>query len=437
MDTVWLEIALIAVAILANGYFSGSEIAVVSSRMSRLTAWREAGRRGAASAVRLKESPEAFLATIQIAITSVGTLASAVGGAAAVDALTPRLASLPWPGAARWAEPMALTAVILVITYASLVLGELVPKALALRNPERFACIVAPPVEFISRASDRLVRALTMSTQAVLFVLGQTRAAEPPPVSEDDVRFLVSEGAARGVFEREEAARVHRAFEFTDTTARDIMIPRPHVLGLDEATPPGEVLPRLAQIGKSRVPVYRDSIEHTVGVLTLKDVVQVLACGGTLDVARLASPALFVPHTVPVSHLLQEFRRSGREFAMAVDEYGAIVGAVTLEDVLGQIVAGHPPRDRHEAAVRGVSRVAADSYLVDGLVPAVEARTRLGVPIPESKDYQTVAGFVLVRRGAVPTPGTSVDLPGWRLTVVEVQGPRIVKVRAERRAGSG
>jgi putative hemolysin len=122
---------------------------------------------------------------------------------------------------------------------------------------------------------------------------------------------------------------------------------------------------------------------------------------------------------------------------MAVDEYGAIVGAVTLEDVLGQIVAGHPPRDRHEAAVRGVSRVAADSYLVDGLVPAVEARTRLGVPIPESKDYQTVAGFVLVRRGAVPTPGTSVDLPGWRLTVVEVQGPRIVKVRAERRAGSG
>ncbi len=431
MDTVWLEIALIVVAILANGYFSGSEIAVVSSRVSRLASLRDAGHPGAASAMRLKEAPDVFLATIQVAITSVSTLASAVGGAAAVGALTPRLAGLPLPGAAQWAEAVALAAVVVMITYLSLVLGELVPKALALRNPERFASFVARPVELLSRATNRLVRLLTRSTNLVLLVLGQSRAVEAPPVSEDDVRYLVREGAARGVFEREEAALVHRVFEFTDTTVREIMIPRHRVLGLEVATPPGDVVAQLAQIGKSRMPVYRDSVEHTVGVVTLKDVVQALARGEVLDLARLATPALFVPEMVLVSRLLEEFRRARREFAMIVDEYGSIVGAVTLEDVLGEIVAGIPG-ESESVGMAGVSRLPDGSYLLDGLVSAEDARTHLGVPVPESHDYQTVAGFILVRLAAVPTAGVSVDLPGWRLTVVDMDGPRIARIKAQR-----
>jgi magnesium and cobalt exporter, CNNM family len=432
MDTIWLEIALIVVAILANGYFAGSEIAVVSSRVSRLESLREAGQPGAASALRLKEAPDAFLATIQIAITSVATLASAVGGAAAVEALTPLLAGLPLPGAAQWAEPAALGAVVVLITYVSLVLGELVPKALALRNPERLACFVARPVEFLSRASNKLVRLLTTSTNLVLLVLGQSRVLEAPPVSEDDVRYLVREGAARGVFEREEAALVHRVFEFTDTTVREIMIPRHRVLGVEVATPPGEVMARLAQIGKSRMPVYRDSIEYTIGVITLKDVVRALAQGEALDLARLATPALFVPEMLRVSRLLEEFRRTGREFAMVVDEYGSIVGAVTLEDVLGEIVAGIPGVESDSVGMSGVSRLPNSSYLLDGSVSAEDVRTRLGVPIPESEDYQTVAGFILFRLEAVPTPGVSLDLPGWRLTVVDMDGPRIARIKAQR-----
>jgi putative hemolysin len=431
MDTVWLEIALIVVAILANGYFSGSEIAVVSSRMSRLAALRDAGHPGASSALRLKEAPDAFLATIQIAITSVGTLASAVGGAAAVEALTPRLAGLPLPGAAQWAGALALAAVVILITYMSLVIGELVPKALAVRQPERFACFVARPVEFLSKASNSLVRLLTMSTNFVLLVLGQSRTVEPPPVSEDDVRYLVREGAARGVFQREEAALVHRVFEFTDTTVREIMIPRPRILGLEVATPPAEVLARLAQIGKSRVPVYRDSVEHTTGVITLKEVVAAVARGETLDLARLATPALFVPEMLLVSRLLEEFRRTGREIAMVVDEYGSVVGAVTLEDVLAEIVAG-PPGEGDSVGMTGVTRLPDGSYLLDGLVSAEDARIGLGVPIPESGDYQTVAGFILVRLAAVPTPGVSVALPGWWLTVVDMEGPRIAKIKAQR-----
>jgi putative hemolysin len=432
MDTVWLEIALIVVAICANGYFAGSEIAVVSSRPGRLTALRDAGWPGAESALRLKEAPDAFLATIQIAITSVGTLASAVGGAAAVEALTPALAALPVPGAVSWAGPASLSLVILVITYVSLVLGELVPKALALRNPERFACFVARPVEQVSRLSGRLVRFLTASTNVVLRVLGQRSGASgAAPVSEEDVKYLLKEGAAHGVFEHEEAALVHSVFEFTDTRVREIMIPRLSILGLDAATPSAHVVTRVAEIGKSRFPVYRDSIEYVIGVVTLKDLVGGLARGETLDLVRFARPALFIPETVLISHLLRQFRQTHQEFAMVVDEYGSIAGLVTLEDILAEIV-GRLPGEGDATSGVGVTRLPDGSLLLEGMLPVETARERLGLPVPDSSDYQTVAGFLLVRLQAVPTPGMSEDLPGWRLTVVDMDGPRIAKIKAQR-----
>ena len=260
METIWLELVLIAVAILANGFFAGSEIALVSSRISRLAQLRQEATTGAAKAMSLKERPERFLATIQIAITAVGTLASAVGGAAAVEALTPWLAGLGLPGAKEWAGPVALGIVVLLITYVSLVIGELAPKAVALRNPERIACLVAPAVFWLSRISSAVVRALTASTNAVLRVLGQGTAQESPFTSEEEVRYLVRQGAAKGIFEKVEEELVHNVFEFADTTVREIMTPRPHIQGLDMATPAEEVLRRAVAIGHSRIPVYRDSV---------------------------------------------------------------------------------------------------------------------------------------------------------------------------------
>jgi putative hemolysin len=432
MDTIWLEIILIFVAVLANGYFAGSEIAVVSSRVGRLTALREAGWPGAESALRLKDASDAFLATIQIAITSVGTLASVVGGAAAVEALTPALAALPVPGASRWAGPASLALVILVITYVSLVLGELVPKALALRNPERVACFVARPVERVSRLSGSLVCLLTVSTNLVVRIVGQGSAdAQGSPVSEEDVKYLLKEGAALGVFEQEEAALVHSVFEFTDTRVREIMIPRPSILGLDVTTPPASVLGHVAEIGKSRFPVYRDSIEHVIGVVTLKDLVTGVASGEPLDLARLARPPLFVPETVLISHLLRQFRQTQQEFAMVVDEYGSVAGLVTLEDVVAEIV-GPLPGEADLTSEVGVSRLPDGSLLLDGMLPVDRARERLGLPVPASPEYQTVAGFILYRLAALPAPGTSVELSGWTLTVVEMDGPRIAKVKAQK-----
>src|SRR5918994_1479685 len=207
MDTLWIEVVLIGFGIVANGFFAGSEIALVSSRPGRLTQLRDDHVRGAAAALRLKGHPDTFLATIQIAITTVGTLASAVGGATAVEALTPTLMRLGLADAA--AEPIALALVIVVITYFSLVLGELAPKGIALRAPERYACIVAPVIEWLSGRSAALVRVLTGSSRVVLAMLGISRTQESPFVTEDEVRYLVSEGAAKGIFDKAEGELLH------------------------------------------------------------------------------------------------------------------------------------------------------------------------------------------------------------------------------------
>ena len=207
MDSVWIEVVLVVVAIIVNGFFSGSEIALVSARVARLEELRRAGTRGAGAALALKESPESFLATIQIAITLVGALASAVGGAAAIARLTPILAALPLPGATVWAQPVALGLVILVITYLSLVLGELTPKAIALRSPERLSCFVAPVIARLSRAAGWLVAVLTASTRVLLRVLGQGGMEQSPFISEEEVRYLVREGVAKGVFHKTTASR--------------------------------------------------------------------------------------------------------------------------------------------------------------------------------------------------------------------------------------
>lgn len=257
METIWLEMVLIVVAILANGFFAGSELALVAARQARLTRLRDESVRGAAAALSLKRDPETVLATIQIAITLVGTLASAVGGATAIEALMPWLEGLPVRGARRWAEPVALGLVILAITYVSLILGELVPKALALRNPERVACHVPGLIHALVRAAAWPGRLLTLSTRAVLVLLGQRDAPTAPLVSEDEVKSLVREGVAHGVFEDREGELVHRVFQFTDTSVRAVMVPRPAILALDLDTPPGEVLSQAVAHGRTRFPVVR------------------------------------------------------------------------------------------------------------------------------------------------------------------------------------
>ena len=428
MDSMWLEIALIAVGILANSFFAASEFALVSSRISRLAQMRQERVRGAATAMRLKETPDAFLATIQIAITLVGTLASAVGGATAVEALTPRLAQL---GLGAAAQPAALGLVIVAITYVSLVVGELAPKAIALRNPERLACHVAPVIHWMSRVSAWLVRLLTISTNAVLRVLGLRGGDRSPFVSEEEVRYLVREGAAQGIFEKVEEQLVHNVFEFADTTVREIMVPRLAIKGLDVETPPDQFLARAVEIGHSRFPVFQVSIEHPLGIVATGDLLRAVARNEALTLPALLHQPLFVPEATRLSVLLREFQRSRQSLALVVDEYGGIVGLVTIEDVVEEIVG-----DLREAGAavgrEPIVRVPGGGVVVDGLTRVDDLRRELGVDVADSQDYTTAAGVVIATIGAIPEPGASIVHAGHRWTVLETAGPRVTKIRIER-----
>ena len=430
MDGIWIELILIGVSIIANGFFAGSEIALVAARPSRLAELRDQGLSGAAVAAELKRDPERFLATLQIAITLVGTLASAVGGAAAVDALQPWLASLALPGAARWSGPVALGVVILLITFFSLVLGELTPKALALRNPERWAAAVARPIAWLVRALALPGRILTRSSRIVLTLIGQRDAPQAPLVSEEEVKYLVREGASQGVFEAQESDLVHRVFQFTDTAVRHVMVPRPNIRALDIGTPPDQVLKRAAELGHTRLPICRGTLEETVGVVVIKDLFRCAAEGTIPVLERLLHPPIFVPESTQVSDVLRMFQRSRLHLALVVDEYGQVVGLVTTEDLLEEIVG--EIRDEGESPrLESVARLPDGSYIIDGTATIRDLREQVGLPLEDAADYQTIGGFILHRLGIVPQPGVTLHAAGYHWTVVDMEGPRIMKVKAE------
>jgi putative hemolysin len=432
VETIWLEMTLIVLAILANGFFAGSELALVSARQARLVRLRDEAVRGAATALALKRDPETFLATIQIAITLVSTVASAVGGVAAIEALTPRLASLPVPGARHWAEPVALGMVILTITYVSLVLGELVPKALALRNPERVACRIAGPIRTLVRIAALPGRALTGSTRAVLKLIGQGEAPAAPLVSEDEVKYLVREGVSHGVFERQESELVNRVFQFTDTSVRAVMVPRPRILALDLDTPPSQVLAQAVAYARTRFPVVRGSLDDTVGVVVIKDLLRCAAEGKPPRLAELLHPPLFVPESARTSDVLRLFQQQHKNLAIVVDEYGRAVGLVTSEDLLEEIV-GELHEEREPRGLPYLSRLPGGAYLIDGTASIHDLRLQAGLPLPESPEYQTIAGFLLHTLDTVPQPDASVTAHGYVWTVVDMDGARIATIRAERR----
>ena len=428
MGGVWVEFVLIAVGILANGVFAGAEISLVSARTGRLADLAQRGTRGAATAMRLKRTPDTFLATIQIAITAVGTLASAVGGATAADVLAPALAAA---GLGDAAEPVALGLVIVVITYVSLVIGELTPKAIALRDPERIACVLAPLVHAISRVSAAAVRVLTASTSALLRVVGLGTVQASPFVSEEDVRYLVREGAASGVFEKVEEELVHNVFEFADTTVREIMTPRMAIAGLDASTPADRIVSETARVGHTSIPIHDGSPDRVVGVVGLKDVLQAAATGRVPPLASLMRPPLFVPETAHISVVLRGLQRTRQPCALVVDEYGTVTGLVTVEDIVEEIV-GEIDEDRAPRHAGLVSRRPDGSLIVDGRVRLEDLAREFAVPVEASPEYATAAGLVIALLRTIPRVGASVTHAGHRWTVVAVDGPRVSRIRIER-----
>lgn len=430
IEGFWFEVVLIFFLILANGFFAAAEIAVIATRKTRIDSLVEKGIRSASVVARLKDDPDRFLATVQIGVTLVGTLASAIGGAAAIQFLKPLIESLPLPLVSRWGESIAILLVVLPIAYLSLVFGELVPKSLALRFSERIAILVARPIDLLSRLTSYLVKILTASSNAVLWLFGGKDAGGASFISEEEVKSLIREGAAKGIFDETEKELIHSVFEFVDTPVKAVMVPRTEIHAVDIKTPPDEILKSFAESGFSRIPVYEGEMDRVMGILYNKDILRALQEKGEFRAPDLLHLPFFVPSTLPISQLLKELQRRRSAIAMVVNEFGEVEGLATLEDLLEEIVG--EIRDESDREERGpVERLPDGSMVIQGSALLKDLKSDYGLPFEESADYLTLAGFVLAKLRRIPRGGERVEHEGYRLTIVDMEGRRIVKIKLE------
>ena len=430
IESFWLELVLIFFLILANGFFAASEIAIIATRKTRIDSLVEKGVRSATLLARLKDDPDRFLATVQIGVTVVGTLASAIGGAAAIEYLKPLIQSLPLPFVTRWGESIAILLVVLPIAYLSLVLGELVPKSLALRFSDRIAVLVARPIDFFSHLTSPLGKILTASSNAVLWFFGGKDTGGASFISEEEVKFLIREGAAKGIFDETEKELIHSVFEFVDTPVKAVMVPRTEIHAVDINMPPQEILKSFVDSGFSRIPVYEGEMDKVIGVLYNKDIFRTLQEKGEFRAQDLLHPPFFVPSSLPISQLLKELQKRRSAMAMVVNEFGEVEGLATLEDLLEEIVG--EIRDEYDREERGpVERLPDGSMVIQGSALLKDLKSDYGLPFEESPESLTLAGFVLAKLRRIPRGGERVEHEGYRLTIVDMEGRRIVKIKLE------
>jgi len=428
MGALGTELIIVLILTLANGFFAASEISVVSARRSRLEQQAAAGSRGARQAIALADQPDRFLATVQVGISLIGTFSAAFGGARIGDILTAWFKTIPT--VADYADSLALGIVVLGITYLSLILGELVPKRLALQYAERMATISAPIMTMIAMIARPIVGFLTLSVQLVLRLIGQ-RAAIDSAVTQEDIEYLMREGVASGSVEAGEVQLMERMFRFRDRAVRAAMTPRTEVVAVEVNTPLADAVASVVSSGYSRLPVYRQSLDQVVGVLYSKDIIPLLHTQTTVALAELVRPATFVLETQHVDDLLPTFRRKGTHMGMVVDEYGQIAGIITLEDVLEELVGDI--KDEHDTSEEpAITRRDDGSWLVDGLTPYDQVQRRIpnlpAVPAHEVGEYTTLAGLILTRLNAIPLVGNTVTVDPYILEVIDMDERRIDKV---------
>lgn len=421
---VSLELAAVLFLILLNGFFAMSEMAVVSARKIRLQQMAEEGRRGAAAVLALQEDPSRFLSTVQIGITLIGVINGAVGGATLAERLSPVLEAVP--ALAGYGETLSIALVVMVITYLSLIVGELVPKRMALNKAEVIACFAAPIMRSLSRATAPLVWLLGASTEAMLKLLRVPERAEQM-VTEEEVKSLIAEGTASGVFDPGEKRMIEGVMRLADRTVRSLMTPRPEVMWLDIDDEHENIKREIREAGHSRFPVCRGDFDDVMGVVHTKDLLNSLLQGGNFDLRAVVRDALIVHDGTEVMRLLELFKQSGEHMAIVVDEYGTVEGIATLTDVL-EGIAGELPDDGGEDS--DIVRREDGSLLIDGMMAVEEVEAHLGLKSLRDEDsgYHTLAGFLLFKLGRIPTAGEYADHDGYRFEVVDMDGRRIDKV---------
>jgi len=428
----FIEVLIMFGLILINGFFSMSEIALVSARKIRLEQRAGEGDKGAATALELSKSTSKLLSSVQIGITLVGVLTGAVGGATLASRLEVVFDKIPWM--APYAGGVSLFLVVLVTTYFSLVLGELIPKRLGLNDPEKIASRVAGFMKFISRITSPIIHLLSASTDLGLRLLGVQKSNEPP-ITEEEIKGLVEEGTQVGVFQESEQNMIEGVFRLNDRLINAIMTPRTEIEWIDLEDPAQLILDQIVHSSHSRFPVADGSLDNVIGILRAKDVLEQHLTGQHFDLIPLVQKPIFVPENSPASRVLEMVRQSGLHEALVIDEYGGLLGLVTLFDVLEAIVGELPAQD--EIGEPEIIRRDDGSYLLDGLLPIDELKDLFDInqlPDEDKIGYQTLAGFILSQLEAIPSTGQHFNFEDLRFEVMDLDGHRIDKVLVSRQS---
>jgi putative hemolysin len=425
-----VSIVIVLVLVVLNGFFAMSELAIVSARKARLETMAKAGSQGAARALKLAEDPTSFLSTVQIGITLIGIFAGAYSGATLAQPLAGVLARVP--ALASMAGTLAFALVVVATTYVSLIIGELVPKRLALRNAEGIAALVSGPMAVLAAVGKPVVWFLRASTEAVLRLAGLHGEA-PSGVTEEEVKAMIAEGTDAGVFHEVERELLEGVIRFADRPLRSIMVPRHLMVWIDVNDPLDDAIAEILASGHSRFPLCEGSIDEVIGFVHVKDILEMQRSGGS-DLRKLAREPLYVSESIPALRMIELFRSSGIHMAMVVDEYGSLEGLVMPTDILTGIAGDLPDQGDEDAP--GAFEREDGSWLLDGSLPVEAAGRAIGVEDLRSDDYATLAGMIIEELGHIPTPGEHVTLHGWCFEVVDLDGRRIDKVLARRPDGN-
>jgi putative hemolysin len=419
------QLVTIAALIALSAYFVAAEMALVSARRTALQSAADKGSAGARAALKLLDDPNRMLSTISAAITLVGFTAASLAAVTFERPLADALRSAGITWITPFASGIAVFVVTVLVTYVTLVLGELAPKRLALARSVGVAQAVARPVTWLAIVLTPLIWVLGRSTDAVSRLLGVRGSAGAHGVSEEEIKLLVRD---QGTLLDEEKRMIGGVLEIGNTVAREIMVPRVDVVMIEDTVSVGDALPRFRSSGFSRVPVFHDDPDTVVGVALLKDLLQPVAAGRLeAPLASQARPPLFVPETKQILDLLQEMRVSHNHMVIVVDEHGGTAGIVTIEDIIEEIVG--EIADEYDRDHRYIEPAGEGEWIVDGRLPVEDAIENLSLPIPEAEEYDTLAGWVLSELGHIPVVGECVDVAGARVRVEGVRRRRISRLR--------
>ncbi|MCA2961297.1 MAG: HlyC/CorC family transporter [Silvanigrellales bacterium] len=434
MNEIMVEFIVIGVLLFLNGLFSMSEMAIVSAKKSRLSQWADAGHSGARHALRLGGDPGNFLSTVQIGITLVAVLSGVFSGARAAEAIEAWiLANVPLLGS--YAEGLGVTVMVGMVTFLSIVVGELVPKRIALHSPEKIAAFLATPMDYLSKFAYPLVQVLDFSTRFLLRLVGRHGPVEEVPVTEQEIKNLVEQGTHAGVFEPAEKEMMDRVLTFSDKSIHSMMTPRHDVVWIDVSAPFSENRGKITSAPHSHFPVVRDSLDAVIGTAHIKDI-YAHDISSSQEFSRILTPPLFIPESSGALHVIEMFKRTGVHIAFIIDEYGSVQGLVTITDLLEALVGDLPSGEPEDLDI--VVREDG-SALVDGMIPIEDFKRHFvldELPGEEKGGFQTVAGFLLSSLGRIPRTGDVHTWDGMRFEVIDMDGNRIDKLLVSRAEGN-